>query len=94
MNLEQLEKGNQIVKEIEKCKANIKASNYTQLEGVVVRKTYLKVNGLDESIEVPENLFRIIGKLIMITKILSNSIRVGKLYHKRFQTFSNSSKKL
>ena len=73
MNLEQLEKGNQIVKEIEKCKANIKASNYTQLEGVVVRKTYLKVNGLDESIEVPENLFRIIGKLIMITKILSNS---------------------
>jgi hypothetical protein len=65
MNLEQLEKGNQIVKEIEKCKANIKASNYTQLEGVVVRKTYLKVNGLDESIEVPENLFRIIGKLII-----------------------------
>jgi hypothetical protein len=65
MNLEQLEKGNKIAKEIQNCKANIKAANYTQLENVVIRKTYLKVNGLEESIEVPENLFRIVGKLIL-----------------------------
>jgi hypothetical protein len=65
MNLEQLEKGNKIAKEIENCKANIKAANYTQSENVVIRKTYLKVNGLDESIEVPESLFRIVGKLIL-----------------------------
>jgi hypothetical protein len=65
MNLEQLEKGNKIAKEIENCKANIKAANYTQSEDVVIRKTYLKVNGLDESIEVPESLFRIVGKLIL-----------------------------
>lgn len=32
MNLEQLEKGNKIAKEIENCKANIKAANYTQSE--------------------------------------------------------------
>jgi hypothetical protein len=65
MNLEQLEKGNKIAKEIENCKANIKAANYTQSENVVIRKTYLKVNGLDESIIVPESLFRIVGKLIL-----------------------------
>jgi hypothetical protein len=65
MNLEQLEKGNKIAKEIENCKANIKSANYTQSENVVIRKTYLKVNGLEESIEVPESLFRIVGKLIL-----------------------------
>ena len=65
MNLEQLEKGNKIAKEIEKCKANIKAANYTQSESVVIRKTYLSVNGLEESIEVPESLFRVVGKLIL-----------------------------
>lgn len=65
MNLEQLEKGNKIAKEIENCKANIKATNYTQSESVVIRKTYLKVNGLEESIEVPESLFRVVGKLIL-----------------------------
>lgn len=65
MNLEQLENGNKIVKEIEKCKANIEAANYTQSESVVIRKTYLKVNGIDESIEIPESLFRVVGKLIL-----------------------------
>jgi hypothetical protein len=40
MNLEQLEKGNKIAKEIQNCKANIKAVNYTQSENVVIRKTY------------------------------------------------------
>lgn len=66
MNLEQLEKGNKIAKEIENCKANINAADYTQSENVVIRKTHLKVNGLEESIEVPESLFRIIGKLILL----------------------------
>lgn len=65
MNLEQLEKGKKIVEEIENCKANIEMANYTQYENVVVRKTYLKVNGLDKSIEVPESLFRIVGKLVL-----------------------------
>lgn len=65
MNLEQLEKGNRIAKEIENCKANIKGANYTQSESVVIRKTYLSVNGLEESIEVPESLFRVVGKLIL-----------------------------
>ena len=65
MNLEQLEKGNKIATEIENCKANIKAANYTQSESVVIRKTHLKVNGLEDSIEVPESLFRVVGKLIL-----------------------------
>lgn len=65
MNLEQLEKGNKIAKEIENCKANISKANYTQSESVVIRKTYLKVNGIEGSIEVPASLFRVVGKLIL-----------------------------
>ena len=65
MNLEQLEKGNKIFEQIKNCKANIKAANYTQSENVFPRKAYLKFNGIEESIEVPESLFRIIGKLIL-----------------------------
>jgi hypothetical protein len=66
MNLEQLEKGNKIAKKIENCKANIKAVSFTQSESVEARKTYLKINGVEESIEVPEGLFRIVGKLILV----------------------------
>jgi len=65
MNLEQLEKGKKIAEQIEKCKAEIEAAKYTQYENIVIRKTYLKVNGLDDSIEVPESLFRVVGKLIL-----------------------------
>lgn len=65
MNIEQLEKCNQLAKEIETCKANIDLAKYTQSENVVVRKTYLNMNGLEERIEVPETLFRVIGKLIL-----------------------------
>lgn len=65
MNLEQLDKGNKIAKEIEKCKENIEAANYTQHENVAIRKTHLIVHGLDNKTEIPESLFRIIGKLIL-----------------------------
>ena len=65
MDLEKLNKCNIIAKEIEHCKSNIQKANYTQSENVVLRSTYLKVNGLDESIEVPESLFRIVGKLVL-----------------------------
>jgi len=65
MNLNELTRANKLAKEIENCKNNIYAAEYTQLENVEVRKTYLKVNGLDMAIEIPESLFRIVGKLIL-----------------------------
>jgi hypothetical protein len=65
MNLEQLAKGNRIAAEIKTCNANIIMASYTQNDAVVIRKTYLKVNGLNEDIVVPESLFRIIGKLVL-----------------------------
>jgi hypothetical protein len=65
MNLQLLKRINKISEEIENCEANIKRANYTQNEEVVIRETYLKVNGLNESIEVPKSLFRIVGKLIL-----------------------------
>ena len=65
MNFDQLLKGNRIAKEIENCKANIIAANYTQSEKVAIRETHLNVNGIEGGIEVPASLFRIIGKLIL-----------------------------
>lgn len=65
MNLEQLNKANKIAKEIEVCKDNIKMANFTQSEDVTIRKTYLSVNGLNKNIEIPESLFRIVGKLVL-----------------------------
>jgi len=65
MTTEQLEQANKISEQIEKCKLNIKSAEYTQHENVAIRQTYLKVNGIDEDIEVPDTLFRVIGKLIL-----------------------------
>lgn len=65
MNLEQLQKANKIAEQIEVCKANIKMANFTQSEDVTIRKTYLSVNGLNNSIEIPKSLFRIVGKLVL-----------------------------
>ena len=64
MTYEKLEKGQYISNQIEKCKENIKLADYTQNEEVFIRCSYLKFNGIDESIEIPKELFRIIGKLI------------------------------
>jgi hypothetical protein len=65
MNLDQLSKANEIANKIEVCKKNIERANYTQLENVVIRESSLKFNGIDEPIIIPENLFRVIGKLIL-----------------------------
>jgi hypothetical protein len=66
MKLEDLEKANNLVQEIEKCKENIRGAKYTQAEKVVIRETLLKVYGVDTEIEVPASLFRTIGKLILV----------------------------
>lgn len=65
MNKKQLAKATLIDKKIEKCKNNIQALEYTQLEGVLPRETYLTFNGTVDSIEIPETLFRVIGKIIL-----------------------------
>ncbi len=65
MTIEQLEKGNKIVKEIEVCKRNIKIASYTQVEEVLIRESKLSANGFGEPLLVPESLFRVIGKLVL-----------------------------
>jgi hypothetical protein len=65
MNLEQLEKANKIAESIKRCKTNIELAKYTQSESVVIRTSYLKFNGIDKGIEIPDSLFRVIGKLIL-----------------------------
>jgi len=65
MNIVQFNKAKDLQREIYVCQKNYEQAAYTQGENVVIRKTYLRVNGLDEEIEIPETLFRIIGKLVM-----------------------------
>ena len=53
-----------ISKQIKSIEGNIKRAEYTQNESFVMRSLYLNGNGF-ETIEIPESLFRIIGKLII-----------------------------
>lgn len=64
MTKEILEAGNELLKKLDKCKENLNKVGYTQSENVVIRKSYLSFNGVDNNIEIPESLFRVIGKLV------------------------------
>jgi len=65
MTKENAIKANEIIKLIERLKDDLKRANYTQSEGVVIRTSYLNFNGIDDRIEVPSSLFKVIGKLIV-----------------------------
>jgi len=65
MNIVQFNRAMDLQRDIYDCQKNYERAAYTQGENVAIRKTYLRVNGLEEEIEVPETLFRIIGKLVM-----------------------------
>ena len=64
MTHDNLERAILISEQIKSIEGNIKRAEYTQNESVVIRSTYLNGNGF-ETIEIPESLFRIIGKLII-----------------------------
>lgn len=64
MTEETLKKANDLVKRLDKCKENLSKIKYTQSENIVIRESYLKYNGIDGSVVIPEQLFRIIGKII------------------------------
>ena len=80
MEKEHLDEGIQLMNKIEKYKEELKKASYTQYLNVAPRCTYLKV--YDETINVPEELFRIIGKLIVCeyeTKIIELQEKFKKL---------------
>ena len=64
MTEETLKKANDLANKLEVCKKNLKKAGYTQSENVVIRESYLRCNGVEDSIKIPESLFRVIGKLI------------------------------
>lgn len=66
MNKDQLEKAKLLSNRIELCKDEIRKAKYIQSENVIERKTYLQVCGLEENIEIPKSLFRVIGKLVLM----------------------------
>jgi hypothetical protein len=65
MTKEQYLKAGVLIKNIELIESNIKLSQWLNCEDVVIRPTYLRVNGLEKEIVIPESLFRVIGKLIL-----------------------------
>jgi len=64
MTQETLEKANKLYERLRFCRQHLDSIKYTQNENVLLRKGSLKYIGIECSVEVPENLFRIIGKLI------------------------------
>lgn len=64
MEAETLKIANVLLEEISNCEEQLNRIKYTQSENVAIRKSYWNFNGGDDEIEIPENLFRIIGKLI------------------------------
>lgn len=64
MKTETLSKAQEINERIQEVKENIKKAEYSQIETVVERVTYLNVHGAGRII-IPKSLFRIIGKLII-----------------------------
>ena len=65
MDKGQLERGLEIQEEIEECQKNIRKADYMVSEKIPIRHSYLNFIGIDDSVVVPETLFRIIGKLIL-----------------------------
>ncbi len=64
MIVEKLKRANELQKQIDFIKESLKDLSYTQSEKVTTRKSYLKFNGIENDIEIPENLFRFIGQII------------------------------
>ena len=64
MTKETLEKANDLANKLEECKNNLQKIGYTQIENVVIRESYLRCNGIKDSIKIPKSLFRVVGKLI------------------------------
>ncbi len=64
MTKETLEKANDLANKLEKSKNNLQKIGYTQSENVLIRKSYLRFNGIEDGVTIPESLFRVIGKLI------------------------------
>ncbi len=66
MTLEDLKRANEIAHEINECKENIQKALYTQLDEVHCRPMSLTFNGIEGRLEVPANLFRVIGKIVLV----------------------------
>lgn len=64
MNPEKLKRANELQEQIDFIKESLKDLSYTQSEKVTPRKSYLSFNGVENNIEIPENLFKFIGRII------------------------------
>ncbi len=66
MNRDKVNKANELTKEIDSIKESIGKIVYTQKDGVKIRESRFTCLGLDEGVEIPEILFRKMGKIIEI----------------------------
>ena len=64
MKEETLKKANDLANKLVECKNNLQKIGYTQNANVVIRESYLSFSGIEDSVIIPESLFRIVGKLI------------------------------
>jgi hypothetical protein len=65
MTKENLERANQLIKEIEICKQQIEFFEYSQCDNVVERVWTLEHNGSMVTGKIPSTLWRSIGKIVL-----------------------------
>ena len=66
MNTETLKRAIAITEQINFCKENIKKAEYTQADHVAAREMQCSFNGVLGSMCIPETLWRVVGKLVLV----------------------------
>jgi hypothetical protein len=64
MNEEKLKRANELAKQIQETRENIRVAKLTQSENMPIRPMYIEFLQNTPKLIAPESLFRIIGKLI------------------------------
>jgi hypothetical protein len=65
MTEETLKRGNELAKQIEETKENIRVAKLTQSENMPIRPMYIEFLQDTPKLIAPQSLFRIVGKLIL-----------------------------
>lgn len=82
MELSILKKANELSEKLEEYNKHLKRASYTQSEDVAIRDSYFEFNGIEYSIKIPKELFKVIGKIIeaeYVSKIKHTEDELKKL---------------
>jgi len=65
MKKETLLKGQELLEKIEEAQKNLKSAKYMTYDDINPRCSYLNFLGVNEKIEIPETLWRVLGRMLV-----------------------------